>query len=187
MKEPTSSANGAHSDTHDHVAVVTFARAAVTILNSVAVLWLVLIEYLLIRMNCSKSKFKPNPTETQLGLLALLIAHRELDYTIFASAHAILRRNWGQENAAHLEIRRGEAHVLAGASWTWWSSLALLVWAILVTWLIFKATIMSISAVPRIKDAYHDPQLFAIQTPLRRAFHLPTQSSKGNRRPHQWF
>lgn len=155
----------------------SLAQAVFTISNSVAVLYFVAIQYLLMRIQSSKLKTRPTTSETNVGITALWIVHRILDLSLSTIIDEIIRTVWGREIALNYKnIRYGAAvepgnWVLVPASWTWGSSLTVIFWEVMVTWLIYMTICLSVDMTPNIMEARQRPEK-AFARFQRRCFEL---------------
>lgn len=164
MAETTIGANEAHLlNPHYHETALNLAQAAFTISYSVALLSFVVVQYLLAKIQFSKSKLKPTTLETIVGLIALWIGHRILDLSISKVIYEMISTIWGREIALDYQDIRFSAAVgskwvlLVPASWTWQRSVTLIFCEVFVTWLMSTSIFLSISMAPQMKQAHQNP------------------------------
>jgi hypothetical protein len=179
MGETTIGENGEYVPGHyNYETAVTLARAAATISNTVVVLYFVAIQFLLIRVQSSKSKIGPTTTETQVAVTALWTVHRIVDYFFSNFITVSIRTFWSKKFALEYQNVRNEAALDLGhwwipdpSSWTWRSSFALIFCEIMATWLMFTSTSLGISLVKRVKETRQSPHM--VFTPFKhRCFEL---------------
>lgn len=162
MRNPATDSTGAFLPSSE--TAVNLARTAFTVSNSVIVLYMAIIQYLLVRIRFSKSKITPpTPTETYAAVTVLWIVHRLLDTLLSTAIDRIIQIFWEGETASHYHrLRYGAAFDigywnLIPVTRTWRSNFTLIFWEVMVTWLISLNINLSIFFAPRILEARQRP------------------------------
>ena len=159
MGEIKFEANGEPGNNHDYKTALNLAKAAVTISNSLVVLYFVAIQYFLLKTRASRSKIKPTNIETNVGVAALWVLHQILDIILGTSIDTIVQTVCGSKialgyrNFRYVEGSNVRNWALAATAWTWRGSFNLIFWECMISW----AISMSISLVPRAREVHKNP------------------------------
>jgi hypothetical protein len=144
-----------HQNARTARTALNLARTAFTISNTVMMLYMVIIQYILLRIRFAKSNLRtPTSGEILAAVIILWTVHLLLDISLSTFMNAAVQVLWSEETKSHYQRLTYDPGFDVGR-WihvpverTWWSNVHLIFCEVLVTWILHLSTSLSIFLIP---------------------------------------